>query len=163
MNRESRIGLFVLLALAVMVFFILRTSDIGKLFRSEAKTREVLVALEDASGMREQTSVEIAGVKVGKVLGVELQNGKPVARISLPADLVLRQGANAETKGKGILGDRFMALNPGSGVPLADQDHLSGSATALPGRYCQHDRSTGSEPRGHYRRVQGKHDHRPRR
>jgi len=128
MNRESKIGLFVLVGLGAVVFLILRTSDVGSFFKAKDPMRVVEVALDDASGMRDQTSVEIAGVKVGKILEVTLKNGLPVARISLPADLVLKQGARAEARSKGILGDRFLSLSPGIGPPLADQDHLSGGA-----------------------------------
>lgn len=129
MSRESKIGAFVLIALAVMAYFVYRTSDVKKWLSGEAgNEREVGVLLDDASGMREGTSVEIAGVKVGEVLRIELEGDKAVAMIRIPQDMLFKDGAMAEVRSKGVLGERYIALNLGIGNNLDTQDRLVGSA-----------------------------------
>lgn len=124
MNREAKVGLFVLVCAAVMAYFILRTTDFEKLLGGDTGNREVRLELSDASGIREGTSVEIAGVRVGRVEGIELEGDKAIAVLSIPRDMVFLDGAAAELKTKGVLGDRYVSLISGSGQPAPDQDRL---------------------------------------
>ncbi len=129
MNREAKIGLFVLISLGIMIYFILRTSDLEKLLSSGGGgDRQMGVTLEDASGIREGTAVRIAGVKVGEVQEIILQDGIAVAMVSVPADLSLKDGARAELRDQGVLGERYISLVPGSGALLSDQSRLTGTA-----------------------------------
>ncbi|MDJ0841097.1 MAG: MlaD family protein [Acidobacteriota bacterium] len=130
MNREAKIGLFVLIALSVMAYFVLRTSDVKALLGSGDPKRQVKLSVPDATGIREGTSVEIAGVKIGKVLRVGLEDGKAVAVLSVPADLQLYENARGELKTKGVLGERYIALDVGDGVPAPDQTRLAGDVPA---------------------------------
>ena len=125
MNRTSRIGLFLLITLAIVVYFILRTSDVERLLGWSQVMRTVEVALEDASGLRRGTAVEIAGVKVGEIRAIELEDDRAIARLTVPADMVFKQGAEAVIRSKGVLGERYVALNPGRGAALAEQDRLT--------------------------------------
>ncbi len=129
MSRESRIGVFVLIALAVMGYFVYRTSEIRAWFSGESKhPREVAVVLDDASGIRPGTSVEIAGVKIGEVDRIELEGESALAMIRIPEDMVFREGALATMRSKGVLGDRYLALNLGKGETLPEQTRIKGSA-----------------------------------
>jgi len=129
MSRESKIGLFVLIGLAVMTYFVYRTSDLKKWFSGEAgNEREVGIQLDDASGMRQGTNVEIAGVKIGDVLRIELDGNKAIAVIRIPETMVFREGARAEVRSKGVLGERYIAVNLGHGEPLDDQAKMIGTA-----------------------------------
>ncbi len=129
MSRESRIGVFVLVALAVMGYFVYRTSEIRAWLSGESKrSREVAIVLDDASGIRPGTSVEIAGVKIGEVDRIELDGDSALAMIRIPDDMQFREGAAASLRSKGVLGDRYLALNLGKGEPIATQDRLKGSS-----------------------------------
>lgn len=125
MTRESKIGIFVLIGLVAMGYFVYRTSEVKKLLTGEAQNmREVEIRMEDASGMREGTSVEIAGVRVGKVRRIELDGDLAVAIIELPKSMSFKDGANAQIRSKGVLGERYIALHLGRGNELTDQDAL---------------------------------------
>lgn len=129
MNREAKIGLFVLIGLAAMVYFILRTDEVQGLWPTQADaTREIHVELTDASGVREGTPVRVAGVRVGEVRRLSLEDGIAVAIIEVPQDMVFREGAVAELRNQGVLGERYISLVSGRGEPLANQDRLQGSA-----------------------------------
>ena len=130
MNREAKIGLFVLVGLAAMAYFVLRTSDVKALLGNGEPKREVKLMVSDASGIREGTSVEIAGVKIGKVLTVRLEGGQAIALLSLPRDLQLHEGARGDLKTKGVLGERYISLNVGAGGLADDQDRMPGGVPA---------------------------------
>jgi len=129
MNRESQIGVFVLLGLAVMAYFVYRTSDVKDWLSGDGRNhREVGLVLDDASGMRQGTSVEIAGVKVGEIERIELEGNRAVAILKMPGDMEFKDGTRAEIRSKGVLGERYIALHLGDGDTLADQNRLEGSA-----------------------------------
>lgn len=81
----------------------------------------------DASGIKPNDEVRIAGVRVGKVTGVDLEGGhvKVTFRIGSPAKF--GDETNAEIKVKTLLGAMFLALEPkgpgqldkGSTIPVS--------------------------------------------
>ncbi|CAM2011599.1 MlaD family protein [Acanthopleuribacter pedis] len=120
MNREAKVGLFVLIAMAVVGYFVLRTTEIGALFDGSAPMVQHKVRLDDASGIREDTPVRVAGVKIGRVARLRLDGNAAIAVIEIPSDVVLAEGARVELRSQGILGEKFIALFPGKGQPLTD-------------------------------------------
>ncbi len=72
---QLRVGIFVLIAIAVLVFLVLNASgDINPFSRKlHLKARFV-----DANGLREGSEVRLAGVRVGKVERIVLLEPSPV-------------------------------------------------------------------------------------
>lgn len=116
MNRESKIGIFVILAIGVMCYMVLRSSDISSLWGKKGEDQIIEISMTDASGVREGTPVRIAGVKVGTVKTVRLEADRAIAELSLKPDVSLNQGARAELRSQGVLGERFIALYAGDGT-----------------------------------------------
>ncbi|MCB1049249.1 MAG: MCE family protein [Acidobacteria bacterium] len=128
MNRETRIGLFVVIAGLVFAFFILRMQDDGfgnGLFNRTA-AQELRVVLDDASGIREGTAVRIAGVQVGKVERLVLENGQAIVILKIPKDIVVPADSIVELRTQGVLGERFVALIIGSGPAPTETPTLRG-------------------------------------
>jgi phospholipid/cholesterol/gamma-HCH transport system substrate-binding protein len=129
MKREAKIGLFVLIAGAKMIFFIRKTCVVVNLFSpGSSRDRKVRLELDDASGLRADAAVRVAGVKVGKVAEVQLEGTIAVAILQIPEDMVFREGAQASLENQGVLGDRFVSIFPGIGEPLPDQSRLEAGA-----------------------------------
>lgn len=81
------------------------------------------VRLRHAAGIESGDDVRVAGLKVGKVTGVEAVRDQVDVEFSLnqaPADLGLTEDSTVEVKLLSILGERFLSLTPGSGDTLAD-------------------------------------------
>lgn len=115
MNREAKVGLFVLLASLVIAYFVLNTSDIAALWQGEDAKQTFKVELSDASGVREGTPIRVAGVEVGEVTGIQLKGAKAIATVEVSDDIELGTGTRIEMKSQGILGERYLALIPGNG------------------------------------------------
>ena len=110
-TTEAKVGLFVLLGIALLVFMSLRLGEF-RLFRP--KGYKVYAIFDSAAGLKLNVPVEIAGVEVGRVEAVELEAGKAQVTLRIRPEVRLSQDAAATIRTKGILGDRFIELAPGS-------------------------------------------------
>ncbi|MBP7147418.1 MAG: MCE family protein [Acidobacteria bacterium] len=127
MSATARLGLFVLLALIIVGFFILRIEQIS-IGGSDQKT--VRAEFPSVAGLDEKSPVRIAGVRVGKVDHVELRDGRALLTLSIDPEIRLRQGARAHVRSLGLLGEQYIELVPGpAGAPaLAEGAVLEGSS-----------------------------------
>ena len=87
----------------------------------------------DATSVVEGDDVRIAGVRVGSVTEVELE-GRDLAKVSFEVDasVPLTQGTLAQIRYRNLIGQRYIALNPGVGsaAPLEDDDTIPLERTA---------------------------------
>jgi phospholipid/cholesterol/gamma-HCH transport system substrate-binding protein len=60
------------------------------------------------------SSVQIAGVEVGRVESITLKDGKALVRLRIGANVKLEKDAIAAIKTHGILGDKYVELSPGT-------------------------------------------------
>ncbi len=112
MSSSAKIGAFTLVVLAVLAALVLKIEDIpiGK----KARTGSVEVQFRDVAGLDDKSAVRIAGVRVGRVDGIQLlPDGTAVARLALDPEVELRQGAYGQIRNMGLLGDKYVELFPG--------------------------------------------------
>lgn len=111
-STELKVGLFALLALALIVWATVRVSDKG-LFGGGG-TYTVSVVLESAEGLSLKTPVEVAGIQVGYIEKLDLHEGR-TAKADLKIDNRVRLGrdAVAQVRTKGFLGETYIDLKPG--------------------------------------------------
>ena len=110
-NLEITVGFFVLIGLACLAYLAI---NLGKL-EIYGKGYQVFANFENASGLKTGCAVEVAGVEVGRVVAIQLT---PMyqARIQLKMQegLKIHDDAIASIRTKGIIGDKFVKLSPGS-------------------------------------------------
>jgi phospholipid/cholesterol/gamma-HCH transport system substrate-binding protein len=92
---------------------------------------EVNADFADAAGLTPENEVRVAGLKVGKVKGVELAEstgGDVVDRVrvvmEIDSDIELGDTSEAEIKLKTILGQKFVDVVPKGGAPYAREDRI---------------------------------------
>lgn len=116
---EIRTGLFVVVGLAILLVLTLWLAGADPLGPGKA-TYEVL--MKDAGGVRPGDQVRLAGVTVGRVQSVDLQDNKewPVAfGVELDEAVSLTEKSQARFSSDGILGSAFLSIDPGpTGAPL---------------------------------------------
>src|SRR4051794_26712449 len=110
MNSTVKVGLFMTITLVVLGYLILRVEQIH-LF--QPKGREVVAEFTSVAGLDDQAAVRVAGVRIGRVDGIDLSGGKARVRLVVERDVPLKQGAHAEIKNLGLLGDKYVELVPG--------------------------------------------------
>lgn len=114
MSTEIKVGSLILVALAVMVYLVMRIENIGSL--GEAESYIINVRFEDAAGIAADDPAFLAGVRVGHVSAVRLNmsDGTAEVQLRLRNNVRLREDAVAIVGSSGMLGDRMLQLHPGS-------------------------------------------------
>lgn len=112
MNKETKVGVFSLIALMIIGFITLK---VGSRSFIGSGGYEISVVIDHAIGIRTKTPVEVAGIKVGQVKKVELTDLRK-ARLTLliEKDVVLPEDTKALVRSKGFLGEILIELVPGS-------------------------------------------------
>ncbi len=109
---EISVGLFMVLGLAALSYLAVRLGDfeiIGN-DRYELDARFV-----SSSGLKPGAFVEVGGVRVGKVRGIDLDHEtyESVVRIELDPQVKLQDDSIASIRTEGIIGDKFVKITPG--------------------------------------------------
>ncbi|MDQ6959784.1 MAG: MlaD family protein [Mariprofundaceae bacterium] len=117
MNAQARLGAFVLVGLIVLGLLSVRIGRIH-MFGNDGAIVEAIFS--DVSGLQEQTPVRMAGVKIGSVASITLENNRALVRMHLKPDIVLPASTRASLAGGGLMGEKFIALNadPNDTKPL---------------------------------------------
>jgi len=114
-NLDMTVGVFVLMGLACLAYLAI---NLGKL-EIYGEGYQIYAHFENASGLKTGSVVEVAGVEVGRVISIQLT---PLyqARVSikLQEGLQIHDDAIASIRTKGIIGDKFIKLSPGSAEKL---------------------------------------------
>jgi phospholipid/cholesterol/gamma-HCH transport system substrate-binding protein len=120
----------VLAGLAAVFYLALQVGSV-QLFNQDSY--ELKARFSSASGVNPGSRVEIAGVRVGSVKDVVLnENFYAIVTFQLPHAIQLDDDTIASVKTAGLIGDRFIALAPGgSGFPLEPGDTIVDTEAAL--------------------------------
>ena len=127
---EIIVGLFILSGLIGIFYLAFR---VGKSEFIGQKTYELTAVFNNLSGVSENGRVEIAGVRVGSIKHIELdENFEAIAILELPEHLKLDDDTIAAVKTAGLIGDRFIELLPGgSGMQLEAGDLILDTQSAI--------------------------------
>jgi phospholipid/cholesterol/gamma-HCH transport system substrate-binding protein len=113
---EFLVGSFVLLGLAAVLYLAIQVGS-ARFFGSDSYM--VTASFTSASGVNPGSRVEIAGVRVGTVKEVVLDEFfYAIVTLELPNSLELDEDTVAKIKTAGLIGDRFIELRPGGGFPM---------------------------------------------
>jgi phospholipid/cholesterol/gamma-HCH transport system substrate-binding protein len=108
---EFRVGAMVLIVSSLIAFMSMQvTNDPSYMGRSN----EAWFLMPDANGLVKGSAVKSAGIPVGIIKNITLQDGQARMEISTRPDFKLFQSAAIEIRSQGILGDKFVSLYPGS-------------------------------------------------
>ncbi|MBX3236590.1 MAG: outer membrane lipid asymmetry maintenance protein MlaD [Nitrospiraceae bacterium] len=109
---EMIVGLFVLVGLACLGYLSIK---LGKLEVIGGNNYMVDAEFTSASGLKSGASVEIAGVEVGRVKQIGLNNDRAVVTLAIRDGVKLYSDTIASIKTRGIIGDKYLALSIGGG------------------------------------------------
>ncbi len=123
MNNETKVGLFVLIGLAVAAMGIMKLSDI----RWESRYTLYFI-FDDVQAIRDKSPIKIAGVEVGRVEKIELMEGKAKITSRISREVPIYANAKVRVKLIGLIGSQFLDLKPGdsTALRLKDGDMLKG-------------------------------------
>ena len=133
MSSAAKIGAFMLVILAILGYFVLKIEDI-RVDRGSG-TKKVSAIFDSVAGLDKKSAVRVAGVRVGKVTDIHLRpDGRAEVTMDLDRDVQLHQGANARVANLGLLGEKYVELEPGPAnmpvIPETQSIVLRGSQPA---------------------------------
>lgn len=110
LSPELKVGIFVIIGCIILIYMSLK---VGKFKLFGVKTYDVSVYFDNVEGLDEGGTVQISGVTVGRVKDISLQGNRAMVILEIGEDIVLKKDAIATIKTKGVLGEKFVELDPG--------------------------------------------------
>ncbi|MFN8791930.1 MAG: MlaD family protein [Bdellovibrionales bacterium] len=116
---ELKVGALVVGVAALIGLMSMQVSDDPAFLSRKQKAYFIVPS---ATGLIKGSVVRTAGIPVGVIRDISLQNGQARVDISVKADVPLSTSAGVAIRSTGILGDKFVEVFPGaeSDPPLAD-------------------------------------------
>jgi phospholipid/cholesterol/gamma-HCH transport system substrate-binding protein len=126
---EFIVGVFVLVGIVCLGYLSIK---LGKLELIGGNVYEVIAQFNTASGLKAGSSVEIAGVEVGRVRAITLNEDRAAVILAVDNRVKLYTDTIASIKTRGIIGEKFLALSPGGGGdPLKPGDTIRDTESGL--------------------------------
>lgn len=112
MRSEVKIGLFLSIALLIVIVFIFIVGDLSTMLKKPGY--EVLIYFDSAAGLEKRTVVRMAGVKMGFVEEIRLKGNQAEVVLSVNPDVKLPVDSKATLAALGLLGEKYIEILPGS-------------------------------------------------
>jgi len=110
-TRDFVVGLFVLAGLAAVAYLSL---SIGGVSYSGPKGFILVANFDEIGGLKVRAPVVVSGVKVGEVASIGLADDyRAKVTFTLDPSLKLSRDTSASIVTSGVLGDRYVSLQPG--------------------------------------------------
>jgi phospholipid/cholesterol/gamma-HCH transport system substrate-binding protein len=121
---EITVGIFVVLGLLAFGWLAMRLGEVAW-FGSKSYT--LSAEFENISGIKTGSEVQIAGVTVGSVIGLHLNEyDRAVALFRLNQNITIPKDSIASVKSQGIIGDKLIRILPGG-----DSEHYQPGETIM--------------------------------
>ena len=105
------IGLGLLLVIGALVYLSLHRGQLGF---GKPKGYEIQAEFSTAGGLQKGAVVELAGVEIGRVVGVNLtKNYRANVTMQILPTVALQEDTRAAIKSKGLIGERYVDISPG--------------------------------------------------
>jgi phospholipid/cholesterol/gamma-HCH transport system substrate-binding protein len=109
---EVAVGIFILACLLAVGYL---TIKLGKMEIIGADDYTIRARFQSVAGLKSGGNVVIAGVDIGKVSHIELNQEQMVAIVymDIDSDIQLSEDSIASVKTSGLIGDKYIRISPG--------------------------------------------------
>ncbi|OPX37692.1 MAG: outer membrane lipid asymmetry maintenance protein MlaD [Desulfobacteraceae bacterium 4484_190.2] len=109
-DLELAVGIFMIAGMLCLAYL---TIKLGQLEVLGDKGYEVQAVFSNSGGLKTGSSVVIAGVEVGRVKKVILDDYQARVTMSIPLEVKIQEDAIASIKTKGLIGEKYVEISPG--------------------------------------------------
>jgi phospholipid/cholesterol/gamma-HCH transport system substrate-binding protein len=113
---EFRVGVITLLGFAILLASLYWLQG----YKMERNAQRVQVLFNDVGTLSAGDRVTVSGVHKGKVNGLQLTDNGVLVELLLYRDVQLHQDAQFVIKNLGVMGERFIAIQPGQAIERFD-------------------------------------------
>jgi phospholipid/cholesterol/gamma-HCH transport system substrate-binding protein len=119
-SMETAVGIFVLIGLICVGYM---TIKLGKVSFFGSDTYTIYARFVSASGLRVGSTVEVYGLEVGSVKNLTMDIDKQMAIVEMAVNKSLKvyDDAAATIKTSGLIGDKYVKIEPGGSGELIKQ------------------------------------------
>ena len=114
---ETIVGIFVVLGLLCISYM---TVKLGKISFLSDDSYPITAKFVSVTGLREGNPVNILGIEVGQVgkITMDQENQRAVVELKIRKGVKIYDDAIASIKTEGLMGDKFISIDPGGGGSL---------------------------------------------
>jgi len=109
-DLELSVGLFIIAGIICLGYLSIR---LGGMEIMGEKGYEVYALFSNSGGLKPGSSVAIAGVDVGKVKSIILEDYQARIVMDLPERIKIQDDSIASIKTKGLIGEKYIEISPG--------------------------------------------------
>ncbi len=117
-KTEFSVGLFMVAGIAALVYL---SVSLGNIDIFGSSNYQATAMFDSITGLKKGATVEIAGVAVGKVKEIRLEDELAFVRMSIIKDVELSDDTMASIRTKGIIGEKFIKLSPGGSDEIIEE------------------------------------------
>jgi phospholipid/cholesterol/gamma-HCH transport system substrate-binding protein len=124
-SKETVVGIFVVIGLLCITYMAVNLGNVG--FIGE-NAYSLYGKFNTVTGLREGNPVNMLGLEVGRVqkFTMDQENQQVVVEFKIDKGIEVYDDAIASIKTEGLIGDKFVAIDPGGGGDmLADGDTIT--------------------------------------
>jgi phospholipid/cholesterol/gamma-HCH transport system substrate-binding protein len=114
-DLELAVGFFMIIGIICLGYLSIK---LGKMEVFGDEGYEIQAIFSNSGGLKSGSSVVIAGVEVGRVKRVILDDYQAKIFINLPLNLKIQEDAIASIKTKGLIGEKYVEITPGGADEL---------------------------------------------
>jgi phospholipid/cholesterol/gamma-HCH transport system substrate-binding protein len=118
-NIETGVGIFLIAGLLCFGYLSVKLGDV-EVFGTEKYP--VTARFANISGLKEGAAVEIAGVTVGRVSTINLNNYEAEVQMLIDPDIRLQDDVIASIRTQGIIGDKYVKIKIGGSDEYIERD-----------------------------------------
>jgi len=125
------VGVFLLAGFISFSWLAVKMGDINPLAN---ETYPITARFTSISGLKEGSTIELAGVVVGKVSSIKLDTGdyEAVVHLNIDKQVELQDDTIASIRTAGIIGDKYIKISPGgSDIILEPGDEIEETEPAI--------------------------------
>ena len=110
-DKELAVGFFLLIGIFSLVYISVK---LGKIEVLGGSGYTLYASFENAGGLKSGASVEIAGVKIGTVSSVRLDDYQAMVGLTIVRNVKIQDDAIASIKTAGLIGEKYVEITPGA-------------------------------------------------
>ena len=114
-DLELAVGFFMIIGIICNGYLSIK---LGKMEVFGDEGYEIHAIFSNSGGLKSGSSVVIAGVEVGRVKRVVLDDYQAKIFLNLPLNLKIQEDAIASIKTKGLIGEKYVEITPGGADEL---------------------------------------------
>jgi len=112
---ELAVGVFLLVGIICLGYLSIR---LGKMEVFGSKGYDIQAVFINSGGLKNGSDIVIAGVGVGRVKTITLENYQAQVVMNLPWDVKVQEDAIALIRTKGLIGEKYIEITPGGSDKL---------------------------------------------